>query len=40
MHTGSVEKGKRADLLLLNKDLELERTIIAGRVAYDSTVTH
>ncbi len=39
MHTGSVEKGKRADLLL-NKDLELERTIIAGRVAYDSTVTH
>ena len=33
-HIGKVEVGKRADLLLLDKDLNLKQTIIAGRTEY------
>jgi len=33
-HTGRIEVGRRADLLLFEKDLRLKRTVIAGRTAY------
>lgn len=33
-HIGSVEVGKRADLLLLDKDMDLEQTLVAGRITH------
>ena len=33
-HIGTVEKGKRADLLLLNEELNLQQTIIAGQTEF------
>lgn len=33
---GSIERGKRADLLLLNRHLEVERVMLSGREAYTS----
>ena len=35
-HIGTIEVGKRADLLLLDKDLNLKQTVIAGRTVYSS----
>ena len=36
-HIGSVEVGKRADLLLFDKDLNLEQTLVAGKVVFVNT---
>ncbi|XP_062514677.1 N-acetylglucosamine-6-phosphate deacetylase-like isoform X2 [Corticium candelabrum] len=35
-HVGSIAVGKRADLLLLDSNLNLEKTIVNGQVIYDS----
>ena len=35
---GSIEAGKRADLVLVDADGNLKRTLIAGRIVYDATV--
>ena len=34
-HIGTIEVGKRADLLLFDKELNLQETIIAGRTVFE-----
>lgn len=36
-HLGRLEPNRRADFLILNKDLQLETTVIAGQIAYSRT---
>jgi len=33
-HIGMVEEGKRADLLLLDEELNVQQTIVAGRTEF------
>lgn len=35
---GSLEAGKRADLVILDKDLQVEKTVIAGKVVFEKGV--
>jgi len=33
-HTGIIEVGKRADLLLFNEDLSLLKTVVSGQIVF------
>ena len=36
-HTGLIEVGKRADLLLFDKELNLSKTLVFGQVLFQQT---